>query len=154
MKESKKMNTLLTILAKIVEDIAGRTNDAGQENPFWNISFRCATGRIFYAVLQSAEKSLAREQELREELAEMLIKDPHCEEFKSGRKADDQENAIAVSRAMVDFKNAFDQLHFDAVHGMEFDVDQYEATFPQNRKKSAKVDAKRLAGLMKIEDAA
>jgi hypothetical protein len=136
MKESKKMamfNSLLTILGAIVDSDDTRTTNAGTENEFWNIGFRCATGRIFYAVQLSAEKSQQREDDLRAELADLCVTDPDAQNAKTGYVLENLEKAMAVSKAMHSVNADFEKLHSELV-GDDFDREQYEATFPQNRK--------------------
>jgi hypothetical protein len=153
MKERNKMNTFLSILAAIVEPIANRTNEHGQENSYWNIGFRCATGRIFYAVLTSARESQKREDDLHAELTILAETDPDCQNVKTARVSDSYKNAMAVTTAMAAFRDAFDELHH-TLTGDQWDEEQYKATWPENRKKVTKYDKKKLDALLKERKAA
>jgi hypothetical protein len=145
------INSLLATLSKIVDVDDNRTNDSGADNEYWNIGFRCATGRIFYAALQSVKTSQKREDDLRAELGLMMETDPDAQNKKTGYTLERLEEAQKITSAMIAVNADFEKLHFDLV-GDDFDVDQYESTFPQNRKSKKKVDGARLKAALLYRD--
>ena len=148
--------TLFKILNVIIEDEHNRTDHEGNINIYWNMAFKCAFSRIFYAAHKSLLGCIKHESDCVAAYTIAAEGDPDGDQAATGWKLRDLETAQAVTDAARKLKDFYDKLHYDLT-GDDFDVVAYEETFPGNgtRKKSAtnKIGKKKMNAVLKAAQA-